>query len=59
MTKTQNEKKILDLGFRFYEPESKQKKNRYKLHRRNSHTTHKNYRKSRIRATYNSMFYGY
>ncbi|MHA1953691.1 MAG: hypothetical protein ACXAAM_08675 [Candidatus Heimdallarchaeaceae archaeon] len=55
---TQNKKKILGLGFRFYGPESKQK-NHDKPHRRNSHTTHRNIRKSRIRANYNSMFYGY
>jgi len=59
MTNTQNEKKILGLGFHFYEPKSKQKMNRNKLYRRNSHITHKNYNKSRFRATYNSMFYGY
>ena len=56
---TQNKKKILDLGFSFYGPKSKQNRNLNKLHRRNSQTTYKNYRKSRIRATYNSMFYGY
>ena len=56
---TQNKKKILDLGFLFYEPKSKLEKNRNELHRRNSHTTQTNFRKSRIRATFNSMFYGY
>ena len=56
---TQNKKKILDLGFSFYKPRSKQNRNRNKLHRRDSQTTHKNYKKSQTRATYNSMFYGY
>lgn len=56
---TQNKKKIPGLGFRFYEPKSKLNVNHNKQHRRNSRTTHKNIRKSRVRATYNSMFYGY
>ncbi|MFW9852895.1 MAG: hypothetical protein ACFFDS_08130 [Candidatus Thorarchaeota archaeon] len=56
---TQNKRKILDLGFSFYGPKSKQNKNQYKLHRRNSQTAKSNYRKSLVRATYNSMFYGY
>lgn len=56
---TQNKRKILGLGYRFYEPKSKQIKNRNNLHRRNSHIAHKNYSKSRVRATFNSMFYGY
>ena len=56
---TQNKKKILGLGFRFYEPESKLKEDHNEQHRRSSHIKHKNIGKSRIRATYNSMFYGY
>ncbi|MCK5159535.1 MAG: hypothetical protein KAR08_10280 [Candidatus Heimdallarchaeota archaeon] len=56
---TQNKKKILGLGFRFYEPKLKLKENHNEQHRRNSHIKHKNVRKSRIRANYNSMFYGY
>ena len=56
---TQNKKKILGLGIRFYEPKSNLKQNRNKINRRNSHVTQKNYRKSQMRATYNSMFYGY
>ncbi|MHA1346626.1 MAG: hypothetical protein ACTSVO_01400 [Candidatus Heimdallarchaeaceae archaeon] len=56
---TQNNKKILGLGIRFYEPRSKLNKNHTKLHRRNGQITHKNINKSRIRANYNSMFYGY
>ncbi|MHA1592003.1 MAG: hypothetical protein ACTSUP_05995 [Candidatus Heimdallarchaeaceae archaeon] len=56
---TKNKKKVLDLGFLFNEPKSMLKQNRRKIHRRDSHVTHKNYRKSQMRATYNSMFYGY
>ncbi|MHA1219970.1 MAG: hypothetical protein ACTSO5_15025 [Candidatus Heimdallarchaeaceae archaeon] len=56
---TQNKKKILDLGFLFNEPKSIRKQNRRKLHRRNSHITHRKLRKSQMRATYNSMFYGF
>jgi len=59
MTNTQNEKKILGLGFRFYESKPKQNSISNKQHRRNSHITHKNIRKSQMRATYNSMFYGF
>ncbi|MCE7741419.1 MAG: hypothetical protein GOP50_03085 [Candidatus Heimdallarchaeota archaeon] len=55
---TQNNRKLLGKGFRFYEPKPKLNSN-IKLHRRNSHTTHKKLKKSRTRATYNSMFYGY
>ena len=56
---TQNNKRILDLGFRFHVSKSKQNRNRNKLHGRNSQTIQKNYRKSQTRAVYNIMFYGY
>ncbi len=56
---TQNKKKIPGLGYRFYEPKSKLSRNHTEQRRRNSHIKHKNIRKSRVRASYNSMFYGY
>ena len=56
---TQSKKKILGLGFRFYEPKTNLKENHNEQYRRNSHIKHKKISKSRIRATYNSMFYGY
>ncbi|MHA1199137.1 MAG: hypothetical protein ACTSQF_07290 [Candidatus Heimdallarchaeaceae archaeon] len=58
MTNTQNKRKLLGQGFRFYEPEPKLNSNN-KQHRGNSHITHKKSNKSRKRANYNSMFYGY
>ena len=59
MTSIYNEKKIRGLRFHFYDLKSKQNKNQTKLHRRNSQTMKKNYRKSQTRAIYNTMFYGY
>ena len=55
---TQNKKKILDLGFNFYKPKTMLDGN-HKEKNRSRHRTRKNINKSRIRANYNSMFYGY
>lgn len=54
---TQNNRKLLGKGFRFYEPKPKLNSNKKQNRRR--HITHKNLKKSQTRATYNSMFYGY
>lgn len=56
---TQNNRKILGLGFRFYEPKLKTDSIENEKHRSTSHITHKQLNKSRSRAKYNSMFYGY
>ncbi len=56
---TQNNRRILGTSNRFYEPKPKLDSIRNKLHRRNGHITHKKLRKSQMRASYNSMFYGY
>lgn len=55
---THNRRKLLGIGFLFYKPKPEQNSN-VKRHRRHSHMTYKQLRKSRKRATYNSMFYGF